>query len=352
MRWAPVPLSGSKAAFMFWGLVFGCSFAAATALGALTGCDTTCDRRNSPASADGGVASLSDAPAALDGAIPWDASSDANASADAVVSPDASPSGGNLIVGFRASRIPIHPFPPPEYWSNVASSLSSRVAGSQPGGVWIVGLVSDEGDCMLEFPSNGASLDHVTFKEEDLAEHYLAHFDATGVSVWLQVEPGLSDVSAVMSLVMSRYGHHPSVLGFGLDVEWLGYPEHPQGRPVSDEEARQLRNTLRTFNPSYRLFLKHWLKEMMPPSEREGLLFINDSQGFSGLNDMVEEFKGWGSRFAPWPVAFQFGYENDEGWWSALSAPFESISTPVLSSIPNTAGLFWVDFTLTKLFPP
>jgi hypothetical protein len=88
----------------------------------------------------------------------------------------------------------------------------------------------------------------------------------------------------------------------------------------------------------------------MPPLYRGSILFIDDSQQFSSLNEMVNEFSDWGSWFSPNSVAFQFGYQPDSSWWHQYKDPAKTIGDAILATIPNTEGLFWVDFTITQIF--
>ena len=90
----------------------------------------------------------------------------------------------------------------------------------------------------------------------------------------------------------------------------------------------------------------------MPPTYREGLLFVDDSQILPSLEAMVNEFAEWGKAFAPAPVAFQYGYPSDKPWWSQLDDPPADIGRAILARVPNTEGLYWVDFTVLELFPP
>ncbi|MCK7501717.1 MAG: hypothetical protein MZW92_75780 [Comamonadaceae bacterium] len=59
----------------------------------------------------------------------------------------------------------------------------------------------------------------------------------------------------------------------------------------------------------------------MPPTAREGILFIDDSQIYESLGAMVAEFAKWGRTFAPAPVGFQYGYQTDKPWWSRMKDP-------------------------------
>ncbi|HPM77272.1 MAG TPA: hypothetical protein PK961_09285 [bacterium] len=258
---------------------------------------------------------------------------------------------GDLVAGFRASRYGISPFPAPEYWEGVGRDMAEHFDRAAPGGLWIVGVADDEGGCDLNFPSPGGEFADISFQDEDENAAYLDWFDAHGLSVWLQVEPGEADVAALIELVLDRYGDHPCVAGFGVDVEWHRWTENADGLAVSDAQAQAWSEQVRAYDGGYTLYLKHWLPERMPATYREGLAFVDDSQQFSSLDELVAEFADWGEHFAPAPVMYQFGYEDDGAWWRDLADPPVDIGEAILSAVPNTAGLFWVDFTLAEVFP-
>ena len=90
----------------------------------------------------------------------------------------------------------------------------------------------------------------------------------------------------------------------------------------------------------------------MPPTYRDGIVFINDSQQFESFDQLMDDFTAWGETFAPAPVGYQYGYPADKKWWQELQDPPAEIGQAILNDIPNTQGLFWVDFTLLDIFPP
>ena len=91
---------------------------------------------------------------------------------------------------------------------------------------------------------------------------------------------------------------------------------------------------------------------MLPPVLREGLLFVDDSQMFDSMEAMLAEFEAWGKHFYPAPVAFQIGYPADKKWWEKLNDPAKEIGLAILNSIPNTLGIYWVNFSALEVFPP
>jgi hypothetical protein len=81
-------------------------------------------------------------------------------------------------------------------------------------------------------------------------------------------------------------------------------------------------------------------------------VFIDDSQGHGSLDAMVEEFGRWGDHFDPSPVGFQYGYKSDLKWWKKLTDPPSAIGKALLTRVPNTRDLLWVDFTAYTIWPP
>lgn len=265
------------------------------------------------------------------------------------------------LAGFRASRIlssyPNRQFPSPEYWTAVGQKMAAKFNNHQPAGIWIVSLYlsEPEGSTLLNFPSPGGRYDCILFRSTDENEAHLDYFDAHGLRVFLQVEPGGAKIDTLIHLVLTRYGHHACVIGFGIDVEWYETYNYPGGRKVSDVEAERWERKVQSFNSDYRLFLKHYGQDWMPAKFRGQILFVDDSQDFTWtarpLNGMVSEFKAWGEKFKPNPVGFQYGYPVDQTWWDDFTDPAQTIGDALLANIPTCAGLFWVDFTITELFP-
>ena len=255
-----------------------------------------------------------------------------------------------LGAGFRFSVYGPRYNPGPEYWARVGREMAARFPGATPEAIWIVTRMRGDG-VQLNFPFSGDD-PLIVGSEEDGNEAALALFDTLGFRVWLQVEPVNASVEKLIHLVLDRYGRHPCVVGVGVDVEWHRSRDPDDGQAVTDADATAWLAAARAHNPAYRLFLKHWLVEKMPPTVREGLLFVDDSQIFPSMAALVTNFAEWARAFAPSPVAFQFGYPSDRPWWSALDDPPARIGKAILEVAPNTEALFWVDFTVLEVFPP
>jgi hypothetical protein len=269
-----------------------------------------------------------------------------------------------LRAGLRSSPYgPKNGFPTPGYWLSSTRSMASRFAGAVPVLVWIVGTMESvegseteddfTGRSKLSFPSPGGEFADIVFSGTDANEPYLEEFDNNGFKVWLQVEPANADVETLIKLVLDRYGRHPCVIGFGIDVEWHSWSrQNNEGVEVSDIQAQAWSERVRAYKPGYQLFLKHWLESKMPSSYRQGLVFISDSQEFTSLEQMLADFEAWGKAFATAPVGFQFGYPADGGWWRKLADPPAAIGRAILARIHNASDLIWVDFTMEEIWPP
>ena len=99
----------------------------------------------------------------------------------------------------------------------------------------------------------------------------------------------------------------------------------------------------------YRLFLKHWKSNMMPPVYRGEIIFINDSQEFTDLDMLATEFGYWADFFAPNIVMYQIGYSSDYDWWKDEPNPPKKIGEQIALNVTSSEqeiGIVWVDFTL------
>lgn len=263
-------------------------------------------------------------------------------------------SPGNVVfAGVRSSPYGIKPFPEPAEWQAAIKAISGYFPGSTPCAVWIVGHFGRPKDCRLGFPGGGKAYPHILFETEDRHERFLSFFDRVGIKVFLQVEPAQADMKTLIDLVLGRYRHHTSVIGFGVDVEWHREYENPQrGVPVDDAAARQWELWVKGHNPGYRLFLKHWDKRWMPVSYRGEIVFVDDSQGFEDMSSAVIEFvSDWAAAFYPNTVVFQVGYRSDRPWWAKLKTPPLELGDALRKRLRQDCGIIWVDFTLRDVLP-
>ena len=249
-----------------------------------------------------------------------------------------------VFVGWKSSPYGLQQEAEPAFWVSVARNMTWEIGNSIPSGIWVLGEAVGN-RCSLTFNSS-AAYSNIVFSKTDENEEYLDAFDAAGLKVWLQVEPAEASVETLIDIVLGRYSNHPCVAGFGVDVEWLESDRYSEGRPVTNQEAQNWVARLTSYNPNYTLLLKHWLVDRMPTVHLANIAFVDDSQGFTSLEALVNEFGQWGTRFSSSNVCFQIGYASDGGWWSELENPFRTIATKLLDEIPNCNGIYWTDETL------
>jgi hypothetical protein len=277
-------------------------------------------------------------------------------SAEISVTTGSDPGGGGGKVawaGARSSSYGISPFPDPCGWGKALKNLSGQFPGSTPAGVWIVGNISGRG-VGLQFPrpAGGGNYPNISFAGSDKHEKYLDYFDAQGIKVWLQVEPAFANMHTVIDLVMNRYKHHPSVVGFGVDVEWYN-PRGPDlNDPVTDALAQSWETRVKSHGANYTLFLKHFDQSSMPPTYRGQIVFVDDSQYFDNITGFIAEMKAWADRYYPNTVLYQIGYASDKHWWDKEAKPIpKTMGTKLASVTRQDFGVAWVDFTLRSVTP-
>ena len=142
-----------------------------------------------------------------------------------------------------------------------------------------MGVVKGQGT-HLSFPGSSDEV-NISFSMQDENQEALDLLDQLEFCVWLQVEHGDTKIETLFDWILTRYGNHPCVVGVGVDVEWHHSLIKPEGTPVSDDDASAWLSAIRLHKPQCRLFLKHWETNMLPPTQRDGIMFVDDSQMFT-----------------------------------------------------------------------
>ena len=285
--------------------------------------------------------------------------------------------------GCRSSEYGIDPFPTPSGWTTYVNKMKSYYKGSKGALVWIVGYVTEYNSrrpelswtCHLNFSVTDAelaeigltrtssSLEGIRFSEEDENEDYLTAFDKAGYDVWLQVESGKCDLETLAKVVMNHYKKHSCVKGFGIDVEWYNpgaYQNNDGGKgaklkgygtQLSDEVANKVDKAVKGVKSNYSTFVKHWDSRWLPEKFPSDMIFVNDSQQFTSLEQMQQDFQYWAELYYPNNVFFQIGYDEDEDLWSTYSNPARDLGAYLLDGVKdsNKCGIIWVDFTLQSV---
>lgn len=186
-------------------------------------------------------------------------------------------------------------------------------------------------------------------------EAYLKHLDKMNVQVFVELFPFKDhNVTQDIGKWLEKLKHHKNVIGVGIELEYFG--------KATDELAKAWDEKIKSYNPAYRMFLRHYDPSFMPPTYRGkgDLIFIDDaSEGFR--EDLNKGFADWANRFAPTACAFQIGYPADEdgmngsntiGWWK-LKDPIKQWGEEILPLIKNPdqeLGLMWVTVKSGKTY--
>ncbi len=272
--------------------------------------------------------------------------------------PTTPPSGKIQWAGVRSSPYGISPFPDACGWTKAMTTMSSYFPGSTPTGVWLVGEIFFNGTNSgqgLNFPNPGGTWDsRIQFSSTDSYESTLTYFDSHGIKVFLQFEPGYAPLDQLFQVTYNRYGQHPSVIGFGVDVEW--YQSQCDGcanAHVSDATAQSWENKVKALNPNYRLFLKHFDQANLPPSYRGNIIFVDDSEQNGSYSNFLTGMIDFANFFYPADVIYQIGYPSDKTWWSTLTNPIPKTMGNDLAARTQQShmGIIWVDFSLRDVLP-
>ncbi len=264
-----------------------------------------------------------------------------------------------LHVGLRHSSYGARHHADSSWWAKAARDYAAHFSNATPAVVEIVSTYQDDGSTQFEFakpaddagPTQGMEFSAKGMNHDKAFETY----DKQGVAAVVQVEPGNADLRRCLEIVHRKFGHHPCVIGLGVDAEWFFTKESARkdGRCITDEEARGFVETTLALNPKYTLFLKHWDASHMPPAYRHpNLYFVSDSQQFASADKCLADFKEWAARFKGSATGYQFGYPRDRKWWSKLQNPPVEMGFRILAAVPSCRYIFWVDFTADKVqFP-
>jgi hypothetical protein len=231
---------------------------------------------------------------------------------------------------------------PKESLANVIFNVQNKFPGSSPWATWAVGDLSRITPAYPGIP-------------DATQESWLYYMDRIGVRVFLEIFPfkanpkkniTATDIPAEMETWLKKFRHHKSVVGMSIELEYFG--------KATDSAVAVWDAKLKSVKSSYRLALRHYHADHMPPTYRGrgDLIFINDaSEG--KLEELNKNFADWANRFSPTACAFQLGYPADEdgmngsaelGWWR-LSDPVKDWGEAILPLIDNPKqelGFIWV----------
>ncbi|WP_155398490.1 hypothetical protein [Methanosarcina barkeri] len=114
-----------------------------------------------------------------------------------------------------------------------------------------------------------------SYNQTDKVEPYLDRFDRDGLKVILSIQPNEVDVADLIDIVLSRYGHHKSVIGVNIDMEWklTGNPNH-----ASNKERDLWLTQIQSYNPKFKLFLTNFQDHTYFPDDTKDLVILYDGE--------------------------------------------------------------------------
>jgi hypothetical protein len=244
----------------------------------------------------------------------------------------------------------------PAYWVSIAQRMQAKFPGSSPGAQYVVGYIeTPETNTYMPFPAPAGyeGMTNVDFGPIGVEEQMLTAFDAAGMKVILQVEPGDANVSELATMILNKFKNHSSVVGFGVDTEWLNAYSYKDGRPATDTEIQSWLKAVHDVNSSYKLLVKHWLPDHLGSGHIEGVTYVTDNLNVGSYQEALDEYVGWAKNFNGSEIGYQIGYEEDMTWWLPMADPAPTIIADIKVQVPaaNIYNVYWVDFAVGEEFP-
>jgi hypothetical protein len=114
-----------------------------------------------------------------------------------------------------------------------------------------------------------------SYNQTDKVEPYLDRFDRDGLKVILSIQPNEAEVADLIDIILSRYGHHKSVIGVNIDMEWklTGNPNH-----ASNKERDLWLTKLQGYNPKFKLFLTNFKDQSYFPDDTKDIVILYDGE--------------------------------------------------------------------------
>ncbi|NII26562.1 hypothetical protein HB364_15850 [Pseudoflavitalea sp. X16] len=226
--------------------------------------------------------------------------------------------------------------------AHVIFNVQNKFPASAPWATWAVGDLSKATPSYAGVPV-------------ETHEAWLTYMDRLGVQVFLEIFPfkanakkgtTATDIPAMIDTWLNKFKHHSCVAGLGVELEYFG--------KATDSATAVWDARVKSHKSAYRLFLRHYNPDYMPPTYRGkgDLIFINDASEGT-IEELNKGFADWANRFAPTACAFQLGYPADEdgmngssdlGWWK-LKDPVKDWGQSILPLIKDPKqelGYIWV----------
>jgi hypothetical protein len=212
---------------------------------------------------------------------------------------------------------------PAEEWS-----VAARKYGGENGVIdLVVAQAHVKGLTFVPFPFEKKRYIY-SYTQEDQVESYLNRFDKDGLKVILSIQSNRADVSDLIDILLSRYGHHKSVIGINVDLEWklTGNTNH-----VSNKERDMWLKKIKGYNSEYRLFLTYFKDYTYFPDDKKDVIILFDGERAT-QNEILKKYEELASHFTT--VGLYTGYSTN----IPPTASYDSI----METAPNTRYILHV----------
>lgn len=211
-----------------------------------------------------------------------------------------------------------------EYWVDI----TRQFGGNQGVFDLVIAQANSDGFVYLPFPISSENYLRAD-TEVDNAEPYLDKFDSNGLKVILSIQPLRANITQIIDILLSRYGHHHSIIGVNIDLEWK---ESEMPNHVNNEERDIYLNELRKYNLEYKLFLTYFQNYTHFPQDDEDLVILYDGQSDTQQN-LLKHYRELAQ------------YYNTTGIYTGYSTstpPAASLDS-ILIAVPDTAYIIHTD---------
>jgi hypothetical protein len=212
---------------------------------------------------------------------------------------------------------------PAEEWS-----VAARRFGGENGVIDLVVAQAHENELTyVPFPFEKKGQIY-SYNQTDKVEPYLNRFDKDGLKVILSIQPNRAEVSDLIDILLLRYGHHKSIIGVNVDLEWksTGNPNH-----VSNEERDLWLKKIQRYNPKYKLFLTYYKDYTYFPDNKKSVIILFDGEKAT-QKEILKKYSKLSSYFES--VGIYTGYASN----IPPTASYDSI----MEAAPNTRYILHV----------
>lgn len=178
----------------------------------------------------------------------------------------------------------------PEEWGQVIFNIANKYPEAKAWVTWGVG----------PYPEHNSPLN------DNQHEAAFTYLDGLPVSVFLETRPGSgTNMVNLIDTYFKKWGKHSCIKGFGIDLEFY--------KAISDAEAKAMDEKLKSFNPEYRLFFKHWETGYMPKTYRgKGDLIFMSTSSEETPSSLIKQHADFCNAFTNAACGAQIGYPADE----------------------------------------